>query len=211
TIIYVSIIPYNAAGNATTCSEESFTTEALIPNCTTLVSPANNDANVSVSTAISWNAIANATGYFLNIGTTAGGTDIVFNEDIGNITTYYPLSDLPENTTIYIAVIPYNSQGAASGCHAAYFTTENLAIVIPSVFTPNGDGYNDTWSITDPNNEIKTVYVFDRYGKLLKTFVPNSQGWNGEFNNIPSIASDYWYLIEFQNGKQSKGHFSLKR
>ncbi|MDO6598064.1 hypothetical protein Q4512_14165, partial [Oceanihabitans sp. 2_MG-2023] len=141
TTIYVSIIPYNAAGNATTCSEESFTTEALIPNCTTLTSPLNNDTNVSVATAISWNAIANATGYFISIGTTSGGSEILPSTDVANVTTYNPVSDLPENTTIYVTIIPYNAAGNATTCSEESFTTEAL---IPNCTTLTSPLNNDT-------------------------------------------------------------------
>jgi gliding motility-associated-like protein len=35
-------------------------------------------------------------------------------------------------------------------------------------FTPNGDGYNDTWSIHFSEHEPQlSVKIFDRYGKLI--------------------------------------------
>lgn len=82
----------------------------------------------------------------------------------------------------------------------------------PRFFTPNADGYNDLWLITNiaqmPNYKI---YIFDRYGKFLKEMNQNSDGWNGLFNGQQLPADDYWFTLEFVDGKIVKGHFSLKR
>lgn len=56
-----------------------------------------------------------------------------------------------------------------------------------------------------------TISIFDRYGKLLKQMDQNSLGWNGQFNGQPLPADDYWFTLLFLNGKNVKGHFSLKR
>ncbi|MFA9187600.1 T9SS type B sorting domain-containing protein, partial [Flavobacterium magnesitis] len=81
----------------------------------------------------------------------------------------------------------------------------------PKFFTPNNDGYNDTWAIDfaylAPNTGIK---IYDRYGKLLKVLLPNSS-WNGQFNNQELPATDYWFVVTRANGQEYKGHFSLKR
>ncbi len=79
-------------------------------------------------------------------------------------------------------------------------------------FTPNNDGHNDLWDVSVlqvfPNS---VVYIHDRFGKLLKTLTPESEGWDGNFNNIPLPASDYWYHVVLEDGREFKGHFSLKR
>src|SRR5690606_16054076 len=41
---------------------------------------------------------------------------------------------------------------------------------IPKFVTPNNDGYFDTWHVVDNRQLPGTiVYIYDRYGKLLKT------------------------------------------
>ncbi|MFX0556460.1 BspA family leucine-rich repeat surface protein [Maribacter sp. CXY002] len=129
TTIYVMIVPYNSVGIATGCTEESFTTEtvAMAPSCTSLSAPINGVSEVSVSTDISWNAISNADGYYLTIGTTSGGTDILNNQDVHNVSAYNLSTDLPEATTIYVTIVPYNSVGIATGCTEESFTTETMA------------------------------------------------------------------------------------
>jgi gliding motility-associated-like protein len=87
-------------------------------------------------------------------------------------------------------------------------------IGIPKFFTPNSDGFNDTWNVlglTSTNNFKTIIYIFDRYGKLLKELSPISKGWDGTFNGQPLPSDDYWYTIYFEDGRTAKGHFSLKR
>lgn len=82
----------------------------------------------------------------------------------------------------------------------------------PSFFTPNGDGFNDTWVIKNIKTKPNTlISIFDRFGKLIKQFNTNSEGWNGTFNgqNLPS--TDYWFTLTLTNGNIVRGHFALKR
>lgn len=84
----------------------------------------------------------------------------------------------------------------------------------PKFFTPNGDGYNDSWNLKGINTifyKNAVIYIFDRYGKLLKQIIPSSQGWDGTFNGFLLPADDYWYTLKLEDGKEAKGHFSLKR
>ncbi|PWI30376.1 hypothetical protein DI383_07965 [Flavobacteriaceae bacterium LYZ1037] len=84
-------------------------------------------------------------------------------------------------------------------------------LYIPPFFTPNNDGYNDVWQIIDPQNTIEEIFIFNRYGKLLKQVSPQHKSWNGVFNGYPLETNDYWYLINLKSGEQLKGHFTLKR
>ncbi|MFD2824221.1 choice-of-anchor L domain-containing protein [Lacinutrix iliipiscaria] len=101
----------------------------------------------------------------------------------------------------------------ANGCASA--TKEIVIIDTPLFMTPNGDGYFDTWHITGVNQLTGTiVYIFDRFGKLLKTLPHTSQGWDGTYRGQNMPADDYWFMAEVvQDDKkfQVKGNFTLKR
>jgi gliding motility-associated-like protein len=85
-------------------------------------------------------------------------------------------------------------------------------LMYPKFFTPNGDGYNDNWKIKFSENEPNlAVKIFDRYGKLLKHLGMNSMGWDGKYLGKDVPSSDYWFVVTRENGKELKGHFSLKR
>ncbi|MDZ4330093.1 MAG: T9SS type B sorting domain-containing protein, partial [Flavobacterium sp.] len=110
-----------------------------------------------------------------------------------------------------------------AGIHEIYINDKNgcgtvsqtIAVIgVPKFFTPNGDGYNDYWNVKGVNenfNENSIIYIFDRYGKLLKQILASSQGWDGTFLGLPLSSDDYWYSIKLDDGREAKGHFSLKR
>lgn len=117
-------------------------------------------------------------------------------------------------------------EGVLGGEHIIYVrdilncnVISEMKVVIdyPKFFTPNDDGFNDTWNIkgisTQPNSKI---YIFDRYGKLVKQLSPTSIGWDGTFNGKKMPTNDYWFTIEFIEPKDGtlkvfKAHFTLKR
>lgn len=82
----------------------------------------------------------------------------------------------------------------------------------PRFFTPNGDGYNDHWTIKNLNTLPQaTIRIFNRFGKFIKEFQSSNLNWNGTLNGYLLPADDYWFNLIFENGKSIKGHFSLKR
>ncbi|OYX24637.1 MAG: hypothetical protein B7Z06_08710 [Flavobacteriales bacterium 32-35-8] len=89
---------------------------------------------------------------------------------------------------------------------------EVIIIDYPKYFTPNGDGVNDTWQIKGmrdyPNAEI---FIYDRYGKLLKQIFAQDEGWNGTFRGEKLTATDYWFTVKLNGSKTFTGHFALKR
>ena len=87
-------------------------------------------------------------------------------------------------------------------------------ITYPNYFTPNGDGYNDTWLIRLPSEYNGLITIYDRYGKLIKQISSYGAGWDGTFNGITLPSTDYWFKVEYTENntrKEFKSHFSLKR
>ncbi len=99
-----------------------------------------------------------------------------------------------------------------NGC--AEVTKEVVVIDAPKFITPNGDGHFDTWHITGVETLVGSiVYIYDRYGKLLKTLSHTSQGWDGTYQGRVMPATDYWYVAQIRKGDiafEVKGHFSLR-
>ena len=110
-----------------------------------------------------------------------------------------------------------------AGFHTVYVYDKNDCGIVskpvsvlgfPKYFTPNNDGYNDTWKPFGVNAQFNSdikIIIFDRFGKLLKTINPLEPGWNGTFNGSYLPNDDYWFRVVFQDGKEYRGHFALKR
>ena len=91
------------------------------------------------------------------------------------------------------------------------------ALNYPYFFTPNGDSFNDYWNIKGLEDQLTSkIYIFDRYGKLLKEIKPSDTGgWDGTFNGYPLPSTDYWFKLLYTDRegaeKEFKAHFALKR
>ncbi|WP_396153663.1 T9SS type B sorting domain-containing protein [Flavobacterium sp.] len=94
-------------------------------------------------------------------------------------------------------------------------STTFTVLDFPLFFTPNGDGFNDTWKVIgSPIIEIVHIYIFDRYGKLLKEIGQNGNGWDGNFNGRPMPSDDYWFKAVYKKEgieQEFRSNFSLKR
>lgn len=86
-------------------------------------------------------------------------------------------------------------------------------IYVPTAFTPNGDGRNDTWKIPflDPSFEA-TVKVYNRWGQLVYHTAATTVSWDGTINGRPQPSGTYIYFITFKtNSLQLKGTVTLIR
>ncbi|WP_434035304.1 choice-of-anchor L domain-containing protein [Formosa sp. 4Alg 33] len=141
-----------------------------------------------------------------------GGTgNYVYSLDHGDFQTSNIFTDVTIGShTVFVS----NDLGCSEG------VTTVTVVDIPKFFTPNQDGYNDTWHIIGIENLAEVeVQIFDRFGKLLTVLNKNNNptfedGWNGSFNGAPMPTDDYWYVARINNGTQDferSGHFTLKR
>ena len=123
TEIFVLITPYNENGTAQGCIEESFTTgeEGQPPACTRLISPMDGEINVELSPIIEWEAVPDAIGYIVTIGSSPFNSDVldeaVFFENRVSVLNFEP------NRTYYVVIIPFNDAGRAQGCDQESFST----------------------------------------------------------------------------------------
>ncbi|WP_164005544.1 T9SS type B sorting domain-containing protein [Psychroflexus aurantiacus] len=98
------------------------------------------------------------------------------------------------------------------GCGISEKTIGVLGIM--KFFTPNGDGNNDIWEISgllENNQEDILLQIYDRYGKLMRSFTNKDAGWDGTYNGKNMPSDDYWYRIRLTDGTIETGSFTLKR
>ncbi|MEC7771636.1 MAG: T9SS type B sorting domain-containing protein [Bacteroidota bacterium] len=104
-----------------------------------------------------------------------------------------------------------------NGCGATE-PIEFLVVGYPKFFTPNSDGVHDNWNVYGVEQLINpVVFIFDRYGKLLKQIDVNI-GWDGTFNGRDMPSSDYWFRLDYERDDDGvlvatsvRRHFSLVR
>jgi gliding motility-associated-like protein len=118
-----------------------------------------------------------------------------------------------QDSNVFTDLLPGYYTAYVRDLNACDLVTAPAAIIgAPPYFTPNEDGFHDYWQViaieTEPDAQI---YIFDRFGKLLKQLSPLGLGWNGMYNGNPLPSTDYWYRVELHDGRSFKGHFTLKR
>ena len=103
----------------------------------------------------------------------------------------------PASTTTYTLRVT-----TSQGCIA---TDDMTLTVIPycikpmNAFTPNGDGVNDRWLITNGNCLTKArVQVYNRYGAKVFEDLNYKNTWDGTYNGSALPDGTYYYVISFQ-------------
>ena len=87
-------------------------------------------------------------------------------------------------------------------------------IYVPTAFTPNSDGRNDSWRVPFLDVGLGAdVKVFNRWGQLVYHVSSAIVSWDGKLNGQPQAAGTYVYLITFKDHKMPdlKGTFTLIR
>jgi gliding motility-associated-like protein len=78
-------------------------------------------------------------------------------------------------------------------------------------FSPNGDGVNDTWMISDQVVEGKfKVSVVDSSGKLVFQSQSPDKRWDGSFLGSQVPEGTYYWIFE-NDGKLRRGFLNLLR
>jgi gliding motility-associated-like protein len=120
-----------------------------------------------------------------------------------------------QQSSIFTNVLPGFHTVYVKDVNGCPVTTQQISILgIPKYFTPNGDGFHDTWNIQGVGYAFHpgtVTYIYDRYGKLLKQLGAAGFGWDGTFAGKILPSDDYWYVIKMEDGRIFKGHFALKR
>ncbi len=124
TTYYWRVVSKNAIGEATACTEFSFTTKApVMPDCAPLVSPINEATDIIYGTTpLKWTKPAGTvTGYDVYLGASASSLQL-----LGTATataTVINITGTTADTTYYWKIVPKNADGSAANCEVRSFKT----------------------------------------------------------------------------------------
>lgn len=78
-------------------------------------------------------------------------------------------------------------------------------------FTPNNDGENDFWRLKDFPDVNYSIFIYNRFGNLIKEISSKTGFWDGTFNGNPASSGNYWFKVVTETGQIFTGNFSLLR
>ncbi|MFN3918432.1 MAG: PKD-like domain-containing protein [Flavobacteriales bacterium] len=149
----------------------------------------------------------------------SSGSGLTYDWDFGdgNVST----SQNPSNTfgalgSYTTTLIVTDALGCSDTASIIISVVGETIVLIPNIFSPNGDGINDIFKITTVNVTSMEGFVFNRWGQELFSWTDLNGGWNGKTPKGDN-ASDgtYFYIIKIKTAldeeKEYTGSFSLIR
>lgn len=131
-----------------------------------------------------------------------------------NATTYKPTAK-PNVTTVYTLTVR-----DANGCTSTDNTTVTVipyCVKVMDAFSPNGDGMNDKWLVTNGASCASQIIakVFNRYGSPVYQSDNYKNDWDGTYKGKPVPDATYYYVVTYRliNGQtvMAKGDVTILR
>jgi gliding motility-associated-like protein len=132
--------------------------------------------------------------------------DVVYN--------WYNSSDILIGTGASIVVDTidnYKVEGKISICsESKLINVDDVNCMIPKGVSPNNDGLNDTWDLSNLN--VEKAQIFNRYGMEMYAKQNYVDEWDGKSNQGHELPSaTYYYVVTFKNGSAKTGWVYLNR
>lgn len=129
-------------------------------------------------------------------GTISWFGDANLTEYLGSGNSFYPEND--SSATYYVL---QTVNGCAGQALSFYVEVIACNLIIPTAFTPDGDGDNDLWEIVglDAQFPLNQVKVYNRWGDLIYTSVVGNYAlspWDGTYNDKNLPVGSYYFIIE---------------
>lgn len=125
------------------------------------------------------------------------------NNTLTGANTYTPVAK-PDVTTTYTLTVKDNNNCTSTDDVVVTVIPECMKVML--AFTPNGDGQNDQWVVTNNSGSCTSqvsVSVYNRYGGLVYKNNNYQNNWDGTYNGKPVADGTYYYLVTYKliNGR----------
>lgn len=149
------------------------------------------------------NASAGASGYSWNFGN--GGTS----------TGQDPATTYSTGGT-YVVTLTASNGSCVSTYTLTIFVDQAISLVVPNVFSPNGDNVNDQFTFVASGITQLTCDIYNRWGQKVKTLSSATDTWDGKLSNGNDAAQGtYYYMVTATSfdGKEhnSEGYITIVR
>lgn len=131
---------------------------------------------------------------------------------LSNYSIFNPIASPTTNTNYILTIIDANNC-PFSDTVLVVVLSESYNGIVTNLFSPNGDGINDTWYIENlqfyTTNEVS---VYNIYGQVVYTKKGYANDWEGTYNGAPLPDGTYYYVIKpTPTGTILKGSLDILR
>ena len=136
-----------------------------------------------------------------------------FNND-GSIDSYEfaPSHTYEEEGDFVVVLNAYDDLGCQNSYNAIVNVYTTLFFYAPNVFTPNGDGVNESFnvSVVGQKEDEFELLIFDRWGNRLFYTQNPSDGWDGKYPNGKEVPQDI-YMYKANMGKEGTEEKTIRK
>ncbi len=131
---------------------------------------------------------------------TSAGAGLTYHWDFGTGDTSIlenPTYTYVNYGTYVVTLTVTDANGCTSIASMVIIVNDKYEILIPNVFSPNGDGSNDVFTVVSLGVKDIDCKIFDRWGTLIYEWTGVDGSWNGKRNGDGGDASEgtYFYII----------------
>ncbi|MCB9233425.1 MAG: PKD domain-containing protein [Bacteroidia bacterium] len=117
--------------------------------------------------------------------------------------------------TYYVTLHVTTEFGCNSEVTHGPFLVNAPDLLIPNVFTPNGDGFQDRWMINYTGSQPVQISIMDRWGVEQYNSRNKNEGWDGNstspiLSGAPASEGVYYYVVKIGD-KEYVGNLTLLR
>jgi len=147
------------------------------------------------------NQSQNATSYIWDFGNGSGDT------------FPHPSTTYPDPGMYNITLIAIDDKGCTDTITKPINIEEEWYIYIPNTFTPDGDRFNNDWSISTVGVKSLEVNIFNRWGEIIFTSSDLNFEWDGTYLGLYVPDGTYTYDVNFVTNsgrdRNLRGHVNV--
>lgn len=114
-----------------------------------------------------------------------------------------PFHTYGDTGTYAVMMVATSPDGCLDTSYTEIVVSEGL--IIPNVFTPNGDGYNDEFTLRNSNVVNFKLQIYNRWGNLIYETKAPQVSWDGKTTaGIDAPAGTYFWTVEAALGSGSE-------
>lgn len=135
--------------------------------------------------------------------------------DGGTSALRHPVHTYPDTLGYQIVEIVETNMGCRDTAVYRIKVEPNFTFWVPSSFTPNNDGINETFFGNGIGIKQYAMYIYDRWGELIFESYQREHQWDGSYKNRQVQQGVYIYVFDvvdiFGNPHRFRGDVTLMR